>query len=68
MNYLDFESEQFDNMWKWTFFHNFKESKGLLIPQTMFFSYTFECFKAHSEGRVLGYFLFDLIFFFYEVL
>ena len=27
MNYLDFEAEQFDNMWKWTFFHNFKESR-----------------------------------------
>ena len=26
-NYLTFESEQFDNMWKWTFFHDFKESK-----------------------------------------
>ena len=26
-NYLTFESEQFDNMWKWTFFHNFKESR-----------------------------------------
>ena len=25
-NYLTFESEQFDNMWKWTFFHDFKES------------------------------------------
>ena len=26
-NYLTFESEQFDNMWKWTFFHDFKESR-----------------------------------------
>ena len=26
-NYLTFESEQFDNMWKWIFFHNFKESR-----------------------------------------
>ena len=26
-NYLKFESEQFDNMWKWTFFHDFKESR-----------------------------------------
>ncbi len=26
-NYLTFEAEQFDNMWKWTFFHNFKESR-----------------------------------------
>ena len=26
-DYLTFESEQFDNMWKWTFFHDFKESK-----------------------------------------
>ncbi|MBR3963965.1 MAG: hypothetical protein IKJ80_00980 [Clostridia bacterium] len=26
-NYLSFEAEQFDNMWKWMFFHNFKESK-----------------------------------------
>ena len=26
-NYLTFETEQFDNMWKWTFFHNFKESR-----------------------------------------
>ena len=25
--YLSFEAEQFDNMWKWTFFHNFKESR-----------------------------------------
>ena len=26
-NYITFEAEQFDNMWKWTFFHNFKESR-----------------------------------------
>ena len=26
-NYLTFESEQFDNMWKWIFFHDFKESR-----------------------------------------
>ena len=26
-NYLTFESEQFDNMWKWVFFHDFKESR-----------------------------------------
>ena len=26
-NYLTFESEQFDNMWKWTFFHDFKKSR-----------------------------------------
>ena len=26
-NYLTVEAEQFDNMWKWTFFHNFKESR-----------------------------------------
>lgn len=26
-NYLTFEAEQFDNMWKWIFFHNFKESR-----------------------------------------
>ena len=26
-NYLTFVSEQFDNMWKWTFFHDFKESR-----------------------------------------
>ena len=26
-NYLTFESEQFDNMWKWTFFHDFEESR-----------------------------------------
>ena len=25
-NYLTFESEQFDNMWKWIFFHDFKAS------------------------------------------
>ena len=26
-NYLTFEAEQFDNMWKGIFFHNFKESR-----------------------------------------
>ncbi len=26
-SYLTFEAEQFDNMWKWIFFHNFKESR-----------------------------------------
>lgn len=26
-NYPTFVVEQFDNMWKWTFFHNFKESR-----------------------------------------
>ena len=26
-NYITFEAEQFDNMWKWIFFHNFKESR-----------------------------------------
>ena len=26
-NYLTFESEQFDNMWKWIFFHDFKKSR-----------------------------------------
>ena len=26
-NYLTFESEQFDNMWKWIFFHDFKASR-----------------------------------------
>ena len=39
-NYPAFVADQFDTMWKWTFFHNFKESRkkyGLVVASALLF-------------------------------